>query len=148
MKKEGFFIEEIKGDLFGVESSFSLGHCVSQDLVMGKGIAVEFKERFGNVDKLKQQKGTIGNGVVLEISSQNRFVFYLITKLRYFDKPKIEMFESSLIWMKNYCIEKNIKKLALPKIGCGLDLLIWTDVKKMLVKVFQETDIHIKIYFL
>lgn len=147
MEKEGFCIEEIKGDLFGVEDSFSLGHCVSQDLVMGKGIAVEFKERFGNVDKLKEQKGTIGNGVVLEIS-QNRLVFYLITKLRYFDKPKMEILESSLIWMKNYCINKNIKKLALPKIGCGLDLLKWTDVKKILIEIFRETNIHIKIYFL
>jgi len=44
---------EVSGDLF--TSPDSLVHCVSRDLHMGKGIATEFKKRFGGVDELRQQ---------------------------------------------------------------------------------------------
>ena len=46
---------EVRGDLFSVSPSTSLAHCVSVDLVMSKGIAVEFRDRFGRVDELKSQ---------------------------------------------------------------------------------------------
>jgi hypothetical protein len=42
-KKATFSVEEFKGDLFSSSPSASLAHCVSKDLRMGKGIAVEFK---------------------------------------------------------------------------------------------------------
>lgn len=47
--------EEKIGNLFSVSDNVSLAHCVSVDLCMGKGIAVEFKKRFGRVDELKKQ---------------------------------------------------------------------------------------------
>ena len=46
---------EQRGDLFSVSSSTSLAHCVSVDLVMSKGIATEFRDRFGRVNELKSQ---------------------------------------------------------------------------------------------
>ena len=46
---------EIKGDLFGCPKEFSLAHCVSADLAMGKGIATLFKEKFKGVGNLKDQ---------------------------------------------------------------------------------------------
>jgi len=44
---------EVRGDLF--TSCDSLVHCVSRDLHMGKGIATEFKKKFGGVDELRRQ---------------------------------------------------------------------------------------------
>ena len=46
-------LTEVHGDLF--TSTDCLMHCVSQDLHMSKGIAAEFKKRFGGVDELRQQ---------------------------------------------------------------------------------------------
>ena len=43
------------GDLFSSPDTDSLAHCVSQDLGMGKGIAVLFKKTFGGVEELKSQ---------------------------------------------------------------------------------------------
>ena len=43
------------GDLFSCDPTSSLGHCVSADLHMGKGIAVLFKKKFGNIPELKKQ---------------------------------------------------------------------------------------------
>lgn len=38
-----FSYKEIKSDLFDLDKSYSLAHCVSQDFKMGKGIAKLFK---------------------------------------------------------------------------------------------------------
>ena len=46
---------EVKGDLFSCPDSASLVHCVSEDMNMGKGIAVLFKKKFGGVAELKSQ---------------------------------------------------------------------------------------------
>ena len=49
---------EVKGDLFSCPPSSSLAHCVSEDMAMGKGVAVLFKKEFGGVGDLKAQ-GTL-----------------------------------------------------------------------------------------
>lgn len=46
---------EIKGDLFTCPSTASLAHCVSEDMAMGKGVAVLFKKEFGGVGELRAQ---------------------------------------------------------------------------------------------
>lgn len=51
---------EVKGDLFGCPASCSLGHCVSEDMAMGKGVAVPFKEKFGGVAALRAQGNRLG----------------------------------------------------------------------------------------
>lgn len=39
-------ITEVSGDLFTASKEYSIGHCVSADLRMGKGIAVKFRQDF------------------------------------------------------------------------------------------------------
>ena len=46
---------EVKGDLFSCPPTSSLAHCVSEDMAMGKGVAVLFKKEFGGVGELKAQ---------------------------------------------------------------------------------------------
>ena len=36
----------------------------------------------------------------------------------------------------------------MPKIGCGLDRLDWELVKQIIEKIFKETDIEIKIFYI
>jgi len=42
-------IAELTGDLFSVDAGISLAHCVSADFKARKGIAFEFRTRFGKV---------------------------------------------------------------------------------------------------
>ena len=35
---------------------------------------------------------------------------------------------------------KNIKKLVIPKIGCGLDRLSWDKVEPMVQEIFKDLD--------
>lgn len=39
---------ERKMDLFSVSDDYALAHCVKNDFVMERGIATEFKKRFGH----------------------------------------------------------------------------------------------------
>jgi hypothetical protein len=80
------------------------------DLAMSKGIAVEFKKRFGGVEELKKQARTVGEVAVLSRPAKSnsgekpapRFIYYMITKLKYFHKPTYQTFEKSMIAMRNH----------------------------------------------
>ncbi|KAJ6228037.1 hypothetical protein M0813_09175 [Anaeramoeba flamelloides] len=135
--------EEIEGDLFTSEDS--LAHCVSADLGMGKGIAKIFKTKYGGIQDYKKQSIKIGGSGF--IKRNGKFIIILVTKNRYFHKPSYESLEKSLCAMKKICIEKKIKSLSMPKIGCGLDRLEWNRVSELIKKTFGDLNIAITIYF-
>jgi O-acetyl-ADP-ribose deacetylase (regulator of RNase III) len=139
-------VREVTGDLFSSDPTASLGHCVSRDLAMGKGIAVVFKRQFGRVADLKAQRAGIGN--VATLADGKRFIYYMITKERYFHKPTYKDLEASLTSVKAHALRHGVRHLCLPRIGCGLDGLLWGKVKSMLVRVFQGSGITITVYTL
>ncbi len=53
--------QEIRGDLFSDPSNTSLAHCVSQDMEMSKGIAKLFRDKFRQIDELKNQSTNFFN---------------------------------------------------------------------------------------
>lgn len=108
-------IKIVKGDLFSSDEKDSLAHCVSRDFKMGKGIAVFFKEKFGNVQNLKDQNKQIGDIAVLK--DNNRFVYYMITKERFYNKPTYESVKESLESVKEHCLENGVKNLNMPRIA-------------------------------
>ena len=138
--------EEIR-DLFSVPDDYYLAHCISADFGMGKGIVVEFNKRFD----MKHELQTYFNGYLEEFIGNNYKsdclmmgrVFNLITKERYWYKPTYTSMRGSLEMMKKLAIENNIKKIAMPIIGCGLDRLEWCKVSEIIKEVFEDTDIEI-----
>ena len=136
-------MQEINGDLFS-DKDENLVHCVSRDLVMGAGIAVEFRRRFGRVNELKAQDANVGEMAVLR--HDNRFIFYLVTKDRYWGKPTYTTLRSSLLKLKNYCLENQITSLSMPRIACGLDRLSWPKVKTIIEEELK--GIQVKVYVL
>lgn len=127
------FVEEC-GNLFDLDNDWCLAHCVGNDFVMGKGIAVLFKEKYGNVEYLKQNSNGIGTALLLDNKKIDRNVFYLITKKwSKFSKPTYFDLENSIKNMFQQCKENNIKKIGMPKIGCGLDGLKWEIVKQIII---------------
>ncbi|XP_061177214.1 ADP-ribose glycohydrolase OARD1-like [Saccostrea echinata] len=144
--KMSFHLEEKKGDLFSCPSTFSLAHCISEDVRMGKGIAVLFKKKFGGVEEIKKQGVKPGGVAVLDRSG--RYIYYLVTKVKYSDKPTYDSLRASLEAMKDHCLKHQVRHLAMPRIGCGLDLLKWEEVSLILVETFHDTDISITVYSL
>ncbi len=136
-------------DLFTVNKDYYFAQCISADFAMGAGIATEFNKRFDTKTKLKQhytnwlsrwesspsERGTC----VLEDR-----VFNLITKMFYWQKPTYDTMQSALNALQT-CISNNpdVKKLAMPTIGCGIDKLDWNIVSQMIKDTFKDDDIEI-----
>ena len=132
------------GDLFS--SGDSLAHCISEDCQMSKGIAVRFKTLFGGQSEILQQHAKPGGLAVLRRG--NRFIFYLVTKKRYYNLPTYENVERSLICLREFCTKHTVTNIAMPKIGCGLDKLQWGKVNAILKRVFKDTHITITVFVL
>ena len=139
--------EEIR-DLFMVSDEYYLVHCISADFALGAGIAVEFDKRFDMRRKLLSEypqylqyiKRYRIQGECILIDR----VFNLVTKERYFQKPTYKSVKQALMMMmKKLRVAKNINKIAMPLIGCGLDRLQWEKVSEIVQEVFKDIDIEI-----
>lgn len=136
---------EEKGDLFNVNHKYYLVHCISGDFKLGAGIAVKFDIKYDMKYKLKKlyPSGVDGTTCILIDNVLN-----LITKEKYWHKPTYTTLRKSLEIMKEIIIKNNIKYIAMPKIGCGLDKLEWNRVKDIIQEIFKEIDIEILICYL
>ncbi|CAF0738797.1 unnamed protein product [Brachionus calyciflorus] len=143
-EKDNLCFELIKGDLFSVNSDVSLAHCVSEDFKMSKGIATEFKKRFGNVDELLKQGAKTGGCAY--IKHENRYVFYLITKKLFYFKPYYSALDKALKELCKLCLRLNVSKLAMPMVGTGLDQLEWSLVSRIIDDAFFKSNIQLFIY--
>jgi O-acetyl-ADP-ribose deacetylase (regulator of RNase III) len=141
-----------QGDLF--ESVEALGQAVSADMHMGAGIAYDFKREFGGIQELFMQKILPGGVAVLERDVEidgimkTRFIYNLVTKVRYRDKPVMEDLKESLCSMRRHATLNNVNMICLPRIGAGLDGLVWREVYAAIADVFGGSNIHIRIFML
>lgn len=144
------FTEE-KGDLFADEilSEYALCHCISSDFALGAGIAKAFAQ-MGVKKQLceKFPKEWQGRGYCLITETNGVVVANLVTKQRYFHKPTLETLRQSLEDFRKQALEINLNKIAMPKIGCGLDKLEWADVQGVIKDIFNDTEIEILVHYL
>ncbi len=142
---------EEQGDLFSEEimSEYALCHCISSDFALGAGIAKVFAA-MGVKRRLCTEFPKLwdGRGYCLFVETDGVLVANLVTKQRYFHKPTLETLRQSLDSLREQAAERNLKKLAMPKIGCGLDKLKWEDVSAAIKDIFGETDIEILVRFI
>lgn len=147
-------LTEICGDLFTVSDDYYLAHCISADYRLGAGIARQFSINYDVRRKLFRkfphlddpfsgnQKSYVGKALLIDN------IFNLVTKSRYFEKPTYDTLRHALEDMKRQCDKHGIKRLAMPRIGCGLDKLHWETVKEWIEGIFKDTDIEIVVYYL
>lgn len=141
-----------QGDLFSVSDEYFLAHCISADCALGAGIAVKFEQKFKLRRKLLMLNKQIGklsiNNLIVGNSVLIGKVFNLITKEKYWHKPTYRDLELSLRHMAGYVDELEIKKITMPKIGCGLDGLSWPAVESILGVVFSDLPGEILVKYL
>ena len=145
--------KEVECDLFSVDSSYYLVHCISADFALGAGIAKEFEKRyhlredlllaFGDKWYLDYDDKLPGDAFL----HKEKKVIDLITKTRYWHKPTMYSLGRALKKMKNGCEKLGINKIAMPKIGCGLDRLKWNEVSELIKDVFSDTDVEILVCY-
>ncbi|VEN51359.1 unnamed protein product [Callosobruchus maculatus] len=128
-------------DLFAVPDEYALAHCVARDLRMSQGIASEFQRLFDQVGELKRQDGRVGQ--VLELRSDQRRLYYLISKEKSYQKPTYRTIWEALLNLGEKLLTANVLKLAIPKLACGRDGLDWRIIRNMLEVLFRFTGIEI-----
>lgn len=147
--------EERKCDVFEMHNEgYYLVHCISADFKLGAGIAKEFEKRFNLRDDLlsvfgddwwKQFDNTWGGYAFLH---SDKHIIDLITKQRFWHKPMIGCLIRALKKLRKGCEKAEITKIAMPKIGCGLDGLKWNEVSSHIKYIFKDSDIDICVCYL
>lgn len=137
-------LNEKKGNLFELDNNkYFFVHCISADFELGAGIAVEFQNRFN----LKKDLKKCSSGKCPELITTNH-VMNLVTKNKYWHKPTYESITKCIRYMRDMCVNCNIKYLAMPRIGCGLDRLQWCKVREIIKEEFKDLDIEIEVRYL
>ena len=141
--------KEEKRDLFAIPNDYYFVQCISADFGMGKGIAVQFNKHFDMKNQiLKYYPSNIWDGKGYMRCVQGIPVLNLVTKEHYWDKPTYNTITEALQKMKTYIKKCNIQKLAMPKIGCGLDKLEWSKVSDIIKNIFKDTDVEFLVCYI
>lgn len=145
--------KEINKDLFEMPRCCTLVHCISKDCAMGKGIAKIFAKEIplmkNDIRNIIKGQNLTGSFAIYYRGSHLEYdVINLVTKERYWQKPTYKSLKAALEDCKEICIKRNIKKLAMPKIGSGLDRLKWDKVRDIIQEVFGDMDIEIVVCYL
>lgn len=129
-------------NLLNVPQGYYLAHCICADFNMGAGVARVIDDAFNMEEKLAKfypddSDYLVGKALLVDN------VFNLTTKLNRYEKTTYETLEKALRDMKEDIQDLEIRKLAIPKIGCGMDRLVWEHVEELITTVFEDMDIEI-----
>jgi O-acetyl-ADP-ribose deacetylase (regulator of RNase III) len=149
-------IKEIKGDLLksNVEA---LTNTVNTVGIMGKGVALQFRQAFSSEyfkdyqKACKDKKLQIGKVHVFELNTfgNPRYIINFPTKKHWKGKSRIEDIEAGLKDLINVIKNYNIKSIAMPPLGCGNGGLYWKDVKPLIEKYFEKIpDVELILFVL
>ena len=134
---------KVKASLFEQDRKYALVHCIAEDARMGAGIATLFVKRYPLMRSwLQIQKPRTGQ-VLPFAEDGNPIVLNMITKQKSSDKPTRQDFNKTVDVLKAFVLNHNIKHIAIPLIGAGLDRLDWAESETYIREVFSDTDISI-----
>lgn len=133
-------MERGTGDILkaNVEALVNTVNCVG---VMGRGVALQFKNRFpANFKAYKAacDKGEVqpGRMMVYDLGAFNspRWIINFPTKRHWKGKSRVEDIEAGLTALKAEIVSRGIASIALPPLGCGLGGLDWSEVRPLIEK--------------
>lgn len=122
--------------------------------VMGKGIALQFKNIFPNNFKLyasacKNSNLTVGQLLVTEeefLLIGKKIIINFPTKTNWRLPSEYKYIEEGLTELVKVIKEKNIKSIAIPPLGAGNGGLDWNKIKQILERHLLEVNCEIFIY--
>ena len=134
--------------------AFALVNTVNTVGVMGKGIALQFKNEFPHNYAVYQKAFLnhdlkIGQLLAVEDSSLHlgeRLIINFPTKRHWKMPSKYEYVESGLIALVAYLQANPVKSMAMPALGCGNGGLDWQKVKPMIENHLFQLDMPIWVY--
>jgi hypothetical protein len=116
-------------------------HCVSGDFFMGAGVAVIMREQFGR----PSASDYISSHLTFQKTSHGASVYSLVTKPKYYMKPKICDYDLAFDQMVEDFKEKGLKKLICSPLGCVRDRINPYIFTKRLVQFQKDTGAAVEI---
>ncbi len=147
-------IRFVRGDLLAAQAE-ALVNTVNTVGVMGKGLALRFKELFPeNYEFYREQckKGEVRIGKVLVYEVQNRlyprYIVNFPTKQHWRGRSRLDYIQRGLQDLVQVVRERGIRSIAIPPLGCGNGGLDWNEVRPLIEQAFQPLadEVEVIIY--
>jgi O-acetyl-ADP-ribose deacetylase (regulator of RNase III) len=141
-------IKYLEGDLFKSPAQVIV-NTVNTVGVMGKGIALEYKNRYPNMfEKYREycDKKKIQIGKLMLWYEPDHWILLFPTKEHWRNPSKLRYIEEGLVKFVNTYADKNIVSIAFPRLGCGNGELNWDEVKPLMEKYLKPLPIDVYIY--
>lgn len=146
-------IEFTKGNLMA-SSDDVLVNTVNTVGVMGKGIALQFKDEFPHnyevyVDACNKGELTPGKLLVMKDHSSRygeKTIVNFPTKVHWRYPSKYEYIEKGLVALREYIVKDNVQSISIPPLGCGNGGLDWSRVKMMINDALFGLNATVHVY--
>lgn len=128
-------IEYLQGNMFECNAD-CLVNTVNCEGYMGKGIAYQFKMRFpeNNKSYVKACKsGELTVGKVHHFIEDGITIINFPTKDKWREQSRLEYVEEGMQYFVKLLPQLDVKKIAIPPLGCGNGGLRWDEVKNVIV---------------
>src|SRR5258708_39452370 len=135
-------IVEGKGNLLTTEAD-ALVNTVNTVGIMGKGVALQFKQAYPENFKLyeracRNRQVQLGRVFVTFTGMlQPRLIINFPTKEHWRAPAKIDDIRRGLVDLIRVIREEDIRSIAMPPLGCGLGGLRWEAVRPLIYEAFQ-----------
>jgi O-acetyl-ADP-ribose deacetylase (regulator of RNase III) len=121
--------------------------------VMGKGIALMFKERFTENFRLyavacKAKQIKIGKMFITPVHELDgpRWIVNFPTKQHWRTPSKMEWIVEGLQDLRLFLLESQVKSIAIPPLGAGNGGLEWVNVRRQIEAILGDLDIEILVF--
>lgn len=125
-------IKQVIGDIFDQDVE-AIVNPVNTVGVMGAGLALQFKVRFPEMfhlykEQCKLKALTLGNIWACKITKYSQWIICFPTKGHYNESSELINIVLALKHLAKMIKDEDIRSIAIPKIGCGLGGLKWSQV--------------------
>lgn len=146
-------IINVKGDLFDSDAE-ALVNTVNTVGVMGKGIALQFKENFPENYRLYREackNNTLEIGKLLITkesipSGESKTIINFPTKKHWRYPSEYSYIEKGLVSLREEIISRKLHSVALPPLGSHNGGLDWSRVKRMIERILGDLNCEIFLY--
>lgn len=117
--------------------------------VMGKGIALQFKDRYPDMFKAYKKlcdNQSLGIGKLHLWRATDHWVLNFPTKTTWRQPSKIEYIEAGLETFQRAYKQMGISSVSFPPLGCGNGNLRWADVKPVMERYLGKLEIPVYVH--
>ena len=142
-------ITYVAGNLFTTPAQV-LVNTVNTQGVMGKGIALQFKQTFPDMFKDYQEfceRGKIDIGVLWIYKTPHKWILNFPTKKHWRNPSRVDYIETGLKKLSERFNDLGIYSIAFPALGCGNGELNWENtVKPLMEKYLNKVPADVFVY--